>query len=90
MTSILSLYFTASDPNRPVQMGIPWPEFTLSSGTFLEFNSKGVQEITTPEEERLDRVIRTIFSARSQQWAADKPKGRITCKTCSDRANDFN
>ena len=70
-------------------MGIPWPEFTLNSETFLEFNSKGVQEIATPEKERLDRVIRTIFSARSQQQAADKPKGRITCQTCSDRANNF-
>lgn len=63
------------DPNRPISASIPWPSFTKDNEIFLEFNSKGIQEITTPHKDRLDKLLTTIFSARKQQVAADKAPG---------------
>ena len=49
-----------------------WPQYNTISNQFMELNSAGIKVITTPQKERIEKLLRDVFPARNQQKNADK------------------
>ena len=41
----------------------------------MDLNSKGSKVITTPNQQRIEKLLSVLFPARSKQIAADKAPG---------------
>ncbi|XP_067937851.1 putative inactive carboxylesterase 4 [Watersipora subatra] len=74
MMTMWTNFAKTGNPNKPGSLpaNIPeWPEFDSKSNQFMELGRKS-KVMTTPNKERLERLINTVFKARQAQVAEDK------------------
>ncbi|XP_067946461.1 acetylcholinesterase-like [Watersipora subatra] len=81
MMTMWTNFARTGNPNKP--MSLPanvseWPEFDNMSNKFMKL-SKESRVVTTPNKERLERLINTVFKGRQAQVAED------TGTDCNDK-----
>ena len=53
-----------------------WPKFDTSTNRFMELRNIDSKVITTPNKERIEKVLNTIFKARIAQVISNVAPGK--------------